>query len=110
MLSSVEKDASNSRMASLGYLIASYQFIFPNKGYQPAKIANWIQDLSAESDLELTDVTDQEVNYILRLFSVGGLWSRDLQKCTRSTKTEDLNSKKGGFLLRGFKYVFDMAT
>jgi len=65
MLSSIEKDTSNSRMASLGYLIASYQYIFPRNGYQAAKIANWIQNLASESDLDLMDVTDEEVNYVL---------------------------------------------
>ncbi len=91
MLSSIEKDASNSRMASLGYLIASYQYIFPKNGYQPAKIANWIENLSSESDLDLTDVTDEEVNYVLRLFSVGGLWSRDPENSVQRRKTEDIH-------------------
>ena len=63
MLSSVQKDASNSRMASLGYLIASYQYIYPKNGYQATKIATWIQDLASESDLELADVTDEEAEY-----------------------------------------------
>ena len=92
MLSSVAKDASNSRMASLGYLIASYQYIYPKNGYQAAKIASWIQDLASESDLELADVTDEEVNYVLRLFSVGGLWSRDPEKSTQSETTEDIHA------------------
>lgn len=91
MLSSVQRDASNSRMASLGYLIASYQYIYPKNGYQAAKIASWIQDLASESDLELADVTDEEVNYVLRLFSVGGLWSRDPEKSTQSATTEDIH-------------------
>ena len=91
MLFSVQKDASNSRMASLGYLIASYQYIYPKNGYQAAKIASWIQDLASESDLELADVTDEEVNYVLRLFSVGGLWSRDPEKSIQPETTEDIH-------------------
>jgi len=91
MLSSMEKDASNSRMASLGYLIASYQYLFPRNGYQAAKIASWIHDLASESDLDLADVTDEEVNYVLRLFSVGGLWSRDPGETTLSERTEDIH-------------------
>lgn len=91
MLSSVAKDASNSRMASLGYLIASYQYIYPKNGYQAAKIASWIQDLASESDLELADVTDEEVNYVLRLFSVGGLWSRNPEKSIQPETTEDIH-------------------
>jgi len=91
MLSSVQRDASNSRMASLGYLIASYQYIYPENGYRAAKIASWIQDLASESDLELADVTDEEVNYVLRLFSVGGLWSRDPEKLIQSETTEDIH-------------------
>ena len=91
MLSSIEKDASNSRMASLGYLIASYQYIFLKNGYQAAKIANWIQDLASEAGLDLTDVTEEEVNYVLRLFSAGGLWSRDPEKSTQPGRTEDIH-------------------
>ena len=79
-------------MASLGYLIASYQYIFPRNGYQAAKIANWIQNLASESDLDLMDVTDEEVNYVLRLFSVGGLWSRGSEKSTQPERTEDTYS------------------
>ena len=91
MLSSIEKDASYSRMASLGYLIASYQYIFPKNGYQAAKIASWIQDLASESDLELADVTDEELNYVFRLLSVRGLWSRDPENSIQNGKTEDIH-------------------
>ncbi len=35
-------------------------------------------------------MVDEEVSYVLRPFSVGGLWSRNLEELTQSERTEDI--------------------
>jgi len=82
---STQGEWRDARITSIAYLVSAYQLevmrhdLSPEKGFHAKEIAAWINEDLPELfrvSIDLGNVSVDEVNYVMKLLSLGGLWRR----------------------------------